>query len=379
MEKSAYHQGIENAVSILRSNLPQFTHCFQSSNSYDQFYEPSDNVEWTTGFLTGEYWMAYEYTKDVSFKEAALIQVDSFLNRIRNHIDTDHHDMGFLYTPSCAAAWDICRSENGRQAALLAAENLLDRFQEKGQFFQAWGELGAADNYRMIIDCLLNLPLLYWASKVTGDQRYEEKARAHTKTALRHLIRDDYSIYHTYYFDPQTGKPLKGVTHQGYSDSSAWARGQAWGIYGLALSYKYTGDEACIELFDKVAGFYLQHLSADFIPYWDLVFKEGSDQPKDSSAAAIAACGMLEMAEYLPADKAAYYRCQAEKTADALLNTCAVSSPSVSNGLLMHGVYAKSSPYNPVEDRGVDECSTWGDYFFMELLMRLSTEWKAYW
>ncbi|MDL2300906.1 glycoside hydrolase family 88 protein [Lachnospiraceae bacterium OttesenSCG-928-D06] len=377
--KKQYIDALDGAVNILKSNLSEFTHKFMESNSNHSFYLPSENVEWTTGFCTGQYWLAYEYTKDVCFKEAAFIQTDSFMDRIQKRVDVDHHDMGFLYTPSCVAAWKLCESKTGRDAAILAADNLMSRFQEKGEFFQAWGEIGVPENYRLIIDCLLNLPLLYWASDVTGNPDYREKAVAHTKTSLKNLIRPDHSTYHTYFFDCKTGEPLRGVTHQGYRDNSAWARGQAWGIYGIALAYKYTLDESCFDLFEKTAGFYIEHLPQDYVPYWDLSFSDGSDEPKDSSAAAIAACGMLEMAKYLEKSRADYYKEQARKTADALIKTCAVSDQTISNGLLLHGVYAKSSPYNPVTDRGVDECNTWGDYFFMELLMRLTKDWDTYW
>lgn len=367
------------AVDILRHNLPQFTHQFQDSNSRDNFYPPTENVEWTTGFCTGQYWLAWEVAGDDAFRDAALVQVDSFLNRIEQRIDVDHHDMGFLYTPSCVAAYRLTGNENAKKAALLAADNLMARFQEKGQFFQAWGELGAPGNYRLIIDCLMNLPLLYWASEETGNPLYREKALAHTATSLGNLVRPDNSTYHTYFFDPATGQPTHGVTHQGYRDGSAWARGQAWGIYGTALSYRYTGDAACIDLFRRVTDHFLAALPADFVPYWDLDFGDDDGEPKDSSAAVIAACGMLEMAPHLPETEAARYTDAARRIAGSLARDYGVRSPEISNGLLLHGVYAKSSPYNPVSDRGVDECNTWGDYFWLELLTRLITDWRSYW
>lgn len=147
--------------------------------------------------------------------------------------------MGFLYCPSCVAAYKLTGSETGKEAAIMAADNLMARFQEKGQFFQAWGRLGNKNNYRLIIDCLLNMPLLFWAGELTGDKEYEKKAEAHIKTSMKNIIRDDNSTYHTFFFDVKTGVPEKGVTHQGNRDGSAWARGQAWGIYGSAFAYKF--------------------------------------------------------------------------------------------------------------------------------------------
>ncbi len=379
MEKAGASRALDTACGLLKDNLPKFTDKFQSACSVNNFYPESENVDWTTGFCTGEYWLAFEHTGDEAFKTSALRQVDSFLQRIIDKVNVDHHDMGFLYTPSCVAAYKLTGSETGKKAALMAADQLISRFQEKGQFIQAWGELGAKDNYRLIIDCLLNLPLLYWATDVTGDEKYRNIALAHTKSSVANLVRPDHSTYHTFFFDPETGAPVRGSTQQGYRDGSAWARGQSWGVYGMALSYRYTRDPECIRLFEDVTRYFLEHLPEDLVPYWDLEFTSG-DEPRDSSAAAIAACGMLEMSKYLPADKAAYYTSMARRIARSLADNYAVKSPEVSDGLLLHGVYAKNSPYNPIPaDNGVDECNTWGDYFYMELLTRLEKDWELYW
>ena len=381
LPEQTLRQAIDRCISQMAGAAVEFEYGkkFQASNSVNNFYPETDNVEWTTGFCTGEYWLSYELSGKELFKDAALVQVDSFLHRIIEKIDVEHHDMGFLYTPSCVAAYKLTGSENGKKAALLAAENLIARFQKKGQFLQAWGKLGAAENYRLIIDCLMNLPLLYWASDVTGDEKYRRIALAHTKTSLANLIRADHSTYHTFFFDPKTGEPTQGTTQQGYRDGSAWARGQAWGIYGLALAYRYTGESECIDLYRAVTGYFINHLPGDYVPYWDLSFTEGSE-PRDSSAAAIATCGMLEMAKYLPGEGAEQQRKTARRIAMSLIKDYSVKSPEQSNGLLLHGVYAKNSPYNPIhEDRGVDECNIWGDYFYLEMLTRLDRDWKLYW
>ncbi len=372
-------KALQTVADIWRSNLPVFTDKFQACVSTQNFYQQTENINWTTGFCTGELWLCYEHTGEDAFKQAALKQVESFLHRIQHHIDVDHHDMGFLYTPSCVAAYKLTGSEDGKKAALLAADQLISRFQQKGQFIQAWGKPGEEGNYRLIIDCLMNLPLLYWASEQTGDPKYRAVALLHTQTSLKHLVRPDHSTYHTYFFDPETGAPLRGVTAQGYRDGSAWARGQAWGIYGLALCYRYTKQPEVLLLFHQVAEFFLSRLPADVVPYWDLEFTAADGEPRDSSAGAIAACGMLEMCKYLDEGKAAFYRAQAERMAIALWQTCAVKDKSQSNGLLLHGVYAKKSPYNTVNNYGVDECNTWGDYFWLELLTRLSKPWEIYW
>lgn len=372
-------EALRLAVGLVQDNLEEFTEWFPASNSENRFYPKSENVEWTTGFWTGEIWLSFEETGEESLKRAGEIQVESFLSRITNRVDVDHHDMGFLYSPSCVAAYRLTGSETAKRAALLAADCLLERFQEKGQFFQAWGTLGEPDNYRLIIDCLLNMPLLFWASEVTGKEVYRDRALAHITTAMQYVIRPDCSTYHTYFFDPETGAPVRGVTHQGNRDGSAWARGQAWGIYGAAMAYRYIKNPEYIAIFEKVTGYFLEHLPKDLIPYWDFDFDDGSAEPRDSSAAAIAVCGMLEMAGNLPEEKADYYRGMAKRLMFALWQSCAVKSRETSNGLLLHGTYARASAGNPCENRGVDECNTWGDYYYLEGLVRLTREWKSYW
>lgn len=370
---------LDQASDIVLGNLGEFTEKFQPSNSEHNFYAPVENTTWTTGFWTGEIWLSYEHTGDERFRKAGEIQVESFLQRIINKVDVDHHDMGFLYSPSCVAAYKLTGNEDGKKAAIMAADQLLGRWQEKGQFFQAWGKVGADDNYRLIIDCLLNMPLLFWASEVTGDPKYREKAERHIQTAMHYVIRPDHSTYHTFFFDAETGKPLKGATHQGYRDGSAWGRGQAWGVYGAALSYSRIQDPVYIDIFEKVTDFFITHLPKDLVPYWDFDFTDGSDEPRDSSSAAIAACGMLEMAKYLPEDKAEFYRGMAKRLVKALADQCAVKNREESNGILLHGTYCKSSPYNTCPNLGVDECVSWGDYYYMEALTRLKGNWKLYW
>ena len=370
---------LQKASEIVIGNLDDFTEVFQRANSTNGFYEPIPNASWTTGFWTGEVWLAYEKTKDERLKKTGEVHVQSFLDRIINKIEVAHHDMGFLYSPSCVAAYKLTGNEDAKKAAIMAAENLISRFQEKGQFIQAWGPLGAEDNYRLIIDCLINIPLLYWATEVTGDPKFKDIGERHVKTAMKYVIRPDHSTYHTFFFDPETGLPKKGVTHQGYRDGSAWGRGQSWGVYGAALSYASLRDPEYLEIFEKLTDFFLTHLPENLVPYWDFDFEDGSDEPRDSSCAAVVACGMLEMAKYLPEERANYYRGMARRLIKAISDHCFVRNKEESNGILLHGTYCKSSPYNTCPNLGVDECVSWGDYYYMEALTRLSKDWDSYW
>lgn len=378
-------EALEVAVGQIVGNLDIFTDKFQNAYSVNQFYQPIENIEWTTGFWTGEIWLAYEYALEKGADEASElrkageIQVEDFLNRIEKKIQVDHHDMGFLYSPSCVAAYKLTGNTKGRRAAILAADQLITRYHPVGEFIQAWGAMDEPENYRLIIDCLLNLPLLYWASEETGNPIYYEIAQKHIHTAIANVIREDYSTWHTFFFDIKTGAPDHGATCQGYRDGSAWARGQAWGVYGTALAYKYTKNPEYIEIFQHVTEYFLRHLPKDLIPFWDLEFTDGDKQPRDSSSASIAACGMLEMAKYMEEKDAAHYTKIARQLIKALWDFYAVKDPKVSNGLVLHSTYSNHSPYNTCNHYGVDECNSWGDYFYMEALTRLYKNWELYW
>lgn len=273
----------------------------------------------------------------------------------------------------------ITGSERAKEAAILAADQLMSRFQPKGQFLQAWGPLGAMDNYRYIIDCLMNLPLLFWVSDETRSEVYREVAYSHLVTCLQHSIRPDGSTFHTVFMDPDTGAMRYGATCQGYSDSSSWARGQAWAIYGIALAYRHTRRESYLKNFRTVLAYYLQRLPKDLVPYWDLIFTDGDDEPRDSSSASIAACGLLEMSAHVSAEEAAVYRTLANQMMKSLVEHYSVTDPTLSNGQVLHATYSKKSPYNTCTPEGVDECVAWGDYFYMEALTRLHRAWEPYW
>lgn len=331
---------------------------------------------WGCGFWTGIIWHAYELTGDEKYKKFALDHMPGFKKRIVEKLGVNHHDMGFCYTPSCVAAWKLAGDEVGKEAAVMAAEHLSTRYHEKGEFIQAWGAVDDPESYRLIIDCLLNIPLLYWAAEVTGDKRFDEIAYNHFNTTIEVCCRADASTFHTYYFDPKTGAPLRGVTAQGAFDDSAWARGQAWGIYGPMLTYIYKKDERALTAFKATTNYLLNHLPSDYIPYWDLSFVDGDGEPKDSSTAVIAMCGMLEAIKYMdeadPLRK--IYVGAIKHMMNVLIDSYITKDVPEANGLLLHQVYSK--PHGI----GVDELNIWGDYFYIEALHRLlNPDWKLYW
>lgn len=366
---------MDRVVAQTRRNMDYIKDRFPYPAAKNGRYEVIDNIEWTDGFWTGLLWLCYEYTGDTAFRQQAERNVESFLNRVEKRIELDHHDLGFLYSLSCVAGYKLTGSGQAKQAGILAADKLMERFQEAGGFIQAWGELGAKEHYRLIIDCLLNIPLLYWATEMTGDKTYEEAARRHYVTACNNVIRDDASAYHTFYFDPETGEPLKGVTRQGFGDDSAWARGQAWGVYGIPLNYRYTRDESAFNLFAGMTNYFLNRLPEDDICYWDLIFGDGSGHARDSSAAAVAVCGMHEMGKYLPEtdpDKEIYQYAM-HRILRSLMEHYTNPDTEAGSPILLHGVYSWHS------GKGVDEGNIWGDYYYMEALMRFYKDWNLYW
>ena len=334
---------------------------------------------WTNGFWGGMLWLMYHETKEEKYADIARIS-EKKLDRCFEYYYGLHHDVGFMWLPTAVADYRLTKNPEARRRALHAANLLAGRFNPVGRFIRAWNNVGEDDTRGWaIIDCLLNLPLLYWATEETKDEKYREIAEKHIHTAIKNVIREDYSTWHTFYFNMETGEPDHGATCQGYRDGSAWARGQAWGIYGSALAYRYTKREEYVDVFKNVTQYYLEHLPKDMVPYWDLEFGEGSTEPRDSSSASIAACGLLEMSKYLNEEDAAYYTVLAKQMMKSVVDHYAVKDSKESNGLVLHSTYSNHSPYNTCNHYGVDECNSWGDYFYMEALTRMTKEWNQYW
>lgn len=377
-------EAIQAALKQIDGNLETFARVCPHDTTINNVYPPrrlrdnpeGTNVGWTTGFWPGILWLAYEWTGDDQYRRVAEMQGESFAARMRSKFDVDHHDLGFLYTPTAIAAYRLTGDEDAKAVAVEAARTLLNRFWEKPGIIQAWGRMDDPNQKgRTIVDSLMNLPLLFWASEVTGDPVFRQSAIRHAEQLQRTFVRADDTTYHTYYFDTETGAPLYGKTAQGAADESCWARGQAWAMYGFTLSYAYTKNPAFLETAQRLTDYFLAHVPADGVVYWDLAFGDGSGEEKDSSASAIAACALLEMVKWLPegARKDRYARAAAE-TVEALATKYAANSVPGSNALILHGVYSKPG------GNGVDEANLWGDYFYMEALIRMAKpDWKMYW
>lgn len=369
-EKSAfkgdYEKELQYVEHIVRKNLDSFVQAYPHVST-NNWYTPEKNELWTSSFFIGMCFLAYEHSGDRIFLKYEKEYLKSFEERVvhRQHIS---HDLGFLYTLSCVADYKVTGNPEGKRIALMAANMLAERYHDKGRYIQAWGEMGISyPDVKIIIDTMLNLPLLYW----TGEKDKVAMAQNHAMTAAVTLVRPDYTTYHTYLMEPDTGKAVCGKTHQGHRDESVWARGQAWAVYGYALSYRYTQNRQFLEVAERTAEVFMDNLPENRVPYWDFDFTDENPDIRDTSAAAIFVCGLAELCAHVPDERAECYLQCAEAVMKSLREAYSTRQISGSNGILTEGMYHRHD--------GARECTIWGDYFYMEALMRLTQDWRLYW
>lgn len=379
--RAAWESAYRDALEVIGRNMVTFAQQYPDDTTVGGKYRArrrshlpdGTNTGWTTSFWPGMLWLAYEHTGQDEYRDAAAAHVARFVDRLDRGEDLDTHDLGFLYTLSCVVPWRLTGDEVARDAALRAVDHLMERHLTPAGIIQAWGDLSdPRQRGRTIIDSLMNTPLLFWASEQTGDSRYADAARTHLIQLRDNILRPDGSTFHTFYWDANTGAPVRGATEQGSSDESCWARGQAWGIYGFAINYRLTGDDSLIDASRRCADYFLDRLPSDHVPYWDLAFGDGSGVPRDSSAAAISVAGLLELASLVPdGDR---YRTAANDILSSLTSAYATRAGDESTALLRHGVYDEPKGV------GVDEGNLWGDYFYLEALTRaLDPVWEQHW
>lgn len=336
--------------------------------------------DWTEGFYPGCLWYIYENNRDESWKQSALKWTEALepLKKL-----TNHHDIGFLMYCSFGNAYRLTGNEAYKDVLVESARSLCTRFNEKTGCIESWNYRKAWNGkdewfFPVIIDNMMNLELLYFATKVTGDSLFAKVANKHAATTARNHFRDDYSSYHVVNYDEETGEVLHKATCQGFSDNSTWARGQAWAIYGYTMAYRETKNPDFLNMAVHTADFWLNHprLPEDGIPYWD--FNAGQEGyvpdwnydpqrfkviPRDASAAAIAASAFLELSEYVTEGKK-YFKA-AEQILQSLSSSEYVAEPGTNcNFILKHSV--GSIPHG-VE---IDVPLVYADYYYLEALMR---------
>ncbi|HEX6426868.1 MAG TPA: glycoside hydrolase family 88 protein [Niastella sp.] len=323
--------------------------------------------DWTCGFWPGILWYAYEYTHDDQWKQ----QAQGYSHALFPLVDSAaiDHDLGFQVLTSIGNGYRLTQDTLCRAVLLRAADTLAKLFNPKVGTILSWPrEVPGVDwplRHNTIMDNMINLELLFWAAKNGGNAALYNIAVKHAETTMQNHFRPNYTSYHVVVYDTATGKKIKGITHQGYSDSSMWARGQSWAIYGFTMVYRETKDPRFLDFAQKVTDVYLKDLPADLIPYWDFYAPDIPNAPKDASAAAVTASALLELSTFVPdSAKAAAYRKKGEQMLQSL-STEKYQSRNINNAFLLH-----STGHKP-NGGEIDASIIYADYYYLEALLRL--------
>ncbi|SFG83347.1 glycoside hydrolase family 88 protein [Pedobacter insulae] len=365
-------------LNLTGDNFKNYPHSFLPNGTV-KYYQID---EWTGGFWPGSLWYMYEYTKDEKWKTAAQKWTNSLES---NQFNANHHDIGFMMYCSYGNAIRFDNSPKYQQILLQSAKTLTERYSPIVGSIKSWNQRKSKGDintweYPVIMDNMMNLELLFYASKVTKDNTYKNIAIKHAEQTMKNHLRTDYGSYHVVNYDPQTGKVLHKQTLQGFSDESTWARGQAWGIYGFTTTYRETKDKRFLKTAVKMADFFLNHptLPADGIPNWDFNVGQAGykpdwnfdpnrfkETPRDASAAAIASSAMLELSTYLKgAQKEKYYNA-AVKMLKSLSTDQYLNTDQANPYFLL-----KHNTGNLPSDSEIDVPLIYADYYFLEGLLR---------
>ena len=338
---------------------------------------------WTNGFWPGMLWQMYEATGDEIYKTTA-VGVEERLDVLLRDSDMVNHDLGFLFLLSSVANYRKTGNREARRRGLLAASLLSSRYNPDGKFIRAWPDSMADIMGRMlgdgdirgvvIIDCMMNIPLLYWASEETGDPRFKKIAVSHAKTAQQYIVRPDGSCNHIIVFDPDTGEYLNNPGGQGYKQGSSWSRGQSWAVYGFALSYRHTGDQSFLDTAKQCAHDCIANMAVnDWLPLVD--YRQPAEPLKyDSTAAMCTACGLLEIAAHVDKEEARFYTEAAYRILRACDGKFANWNPE-QDSILTGGTYFYHDPTGDNTEVPI----IYADYYFIEAVLRLKGKYLFEW
>ncbi|MCT1402964.1 glycoside hydrolase family 88 protein [Paenibacillus sp. p3-SID867] len=317
---------------------------------------------WTNGFWGGIMWLMHHETALEKYKELAQISEEK-LDLCFEKFHGLHHDVGFMWLPTSVANYRVTGNPESRKRALHAANLLAGRFNLAGGFIRAWNDLKGEDTRGWaIIDCMLNIPLLYWASEETGDPRFKQIAMRHADTTMEAFVRPDGSVNHIVEFDPFKGGVVKTYGGQGYEEGSSWTRGQAWGLYGFMMSYIHTGKEQYLQAAKRIAHYFMANIPENGVILVD--FRQPAEPLReDDTAAAIAACGLIEIAKVVgPYEKDVYLNAALKLLKTLNASRCEWSNDTdaiVQNG---SGAYHSKTHHHAI---------IYGDYYFIEAIFKL--------
>ncbi len=351
---------VEKKVAFM---APEIGSNFPTTNSaigvYDAHGKNANISGWTTAFWPGMMWLMYLKTGDEQYKKIAE-GCEEKLDEAFEIFTYIHHDVGFMWELSALADYKLTGNERSKARAMHAATILAGRFNHVAKYIRAWDHSSLK---WAIIDCMMNIPLLYWASEESGDPRFRQIAIAHANTTMNAFVRADGSVNHIVEFDPETGEVLATPAGQGYASGSSWSRGQAWALYGFMLSYLNTKDENYLNTAKKVAHYFIANVEDGKLPACD--FRSPADAPEiwDASAASIATCGLIEIAKVVPDEEKALYEKAVVRFLRALDADCDYSEDS------LNLLCTSSSAYH--SEKGNNMPWIFGDYYLLEALMKL--------
>lgn len=369
MFTNAYQAAVRKVVSNSRDIGAAFP---QAVSEETGLYSREDVSYWTGGFWGGLLWLAYRACGETQLFELAC-EIEQEQDAALAEFMKLHHDVGFMWLPTAVFHHRLTGCSASRIRGLKAAAVLASRFHLNGRYLRAWNEEQRPDSSGLtIVDSLMNVPLLYWASRVTGDPGFRQIAEAHTDTVLKAFVRENYTVPHITKIDVESGRVIGPVQGQGKDVNSAWSRGQAWAVYGFAAGYRETGKTVYLETACRMAERFYESLPEDKIPWWDFCSEEKDRYAKDSSAACVAASGMLELAG-LMTEKRNKERMEgrAREILEALITHCACFDGE-NQGIIKYGTV------NYIHRRYVNVPIIYGDFYFLEALGKLNGEAGAF-
>ncbi|CAM4292685.1 glycoside hydrolase family 88 protein [Zobellia nedashkovskayae] len=362
-----------SAEKVLDENVKKIKEVQETVKSVDQFprnipkgqtnWEMVGVRDWCSGFWPGVLWYAYEQSNDSELKESAMKSTEA-LKPIA-YSPAENHDIGFMLYCSYGNGYRLTGNEDYKKVLLAAADTLATLYNPKVGSILSWPIKKSEFDHNTIVDNMMNLELLFWAAKNGGSKDLYDLSESHAQLTMDYLVREDGSMFHLGSFDSETGEFLKGMTHQGYADDSMWARGQTWGIYGFAMAYRETGNKDFLNTSIKLSDHFLERLPKDGIPYWDFDDPKIPNSPKDASAAAVAACGFLELSELVEDSVLKQKYVDAAKNLLKKLSSEPYYSGDTNQSLLLH-----STGHHP-NNSEIDVPIVYADYYYMEALLRL--------
>lgn len=336
-------------------------------------YELGSHRQWIAGFWPGMLWKGYQVSGEETYAMLAR-EIETELDKSLANSEWLDHDMGFIWSLASVADYKLTGNQEARRRALLAANLLMGRFNLAGNFIRSWNDRQTEDTKGLVImDSVMNMPLLFWASEETGDPRFRHVAEAHLSTMINHFIREDGSVYHTCIFNPETGEFVEAIGNQAFAKESAWARGTSWAIYGFALACRYTRRPEYLDASRLVAKFFMEQLGDATCPVWDFRAEatHGEDRVLlDSSAAAIAANGLIALAKLTGEDS---YRQDAERIVTNLYEHHSTKDEPQHQGIL------KDATGHYPKQKNLEVAIIYGDYFFTEAVASLLFDKELFW